>query len=239
VGVLLLLLTGTTVALAEQPDYFPMQVGNWWEYDVRNQRRDLGTFKVSVVDTTSLNGRSYFLLTGYRWLGTVFLPGNISADTLFVRKEGAKVFFRYFDGQDILFYDFGAREDERWHIPAGWTAEDASRCSWCGFFVSVNWDPELDRKLTPPRGHLFFGFGHDETLGPDMDWVEEFALGIGPVGSIFWSAEDGPRVVTVRRAFINNQELDFDITVIEQRSWGQIKLQFMEHHPKLTNGGQR
>ncbi|MFH1008403.1 MAG: hypothetical protein V1800_13025 [Candidatus Latescibacterota bacterium] len=204
-------------------DYFPLQIGNWWEYDVRNQRRALGTFKASVVDTTSMNGRTYFLLTGYRWFGQVFMPGYIPADTLLVRKEGAKVFFRNFDGQDILFYNFAAGEDDIWYIPADWAPESA----WpVRFSVYVNWDSELSQRLTPSEGHVFIGFGGEGLT----NWVEEFARGIGPVCSFFWAAEDGPRVITLRRAFINNQELSFGTTAVGQCSWGRIKWQFMEYH---------
>ena len=205
-------------------DYFPLQIGNWWEYDVRNQRRARGTFKASVIDTTSMNERTYFLLTGYRSLGTVFLAGDIPADTLLVRKEGAKVFFRNFDGQDILFYNFAAGEDDIWYIPRDW----APGAVWpARFSVYVNWDPELSQRLTPSEGHVFIGFGADGAA----NWVEEFARGIGPVGSIFWAAEDGPRVITLRRALINNQERSFGTTVVGQRSWGRIKWQFLKNHP--------
>jgi hypothetical protein len=64
VRVLLLLLVGTTAALAEEPDYFPLQVGNWWEYKIKNAIRDLGSLRVSVIATTRTTGRTYILLTG-------------------------------------------------------------------------------------------------------------------------------------------------------------------------------
>lgn len=216
----------SSVRAEEKADYFPLQVGNRWEYDISNPVRTVGTMSISVVDTTRISGISYFLLTGYQ-LGTVFQIYD-PPDTLFVRKVGEKVFFRYFDGRDILFYDFAASDEESWHIPLSWNADYPTDGN-VGFSIRINRDPERGYLIIPPEGHLFFGFQGYNIV--DADWVEEFAQGIGPVASILYFAADGRQVTKLRRAVINHQEFDFDITVIEQHSWGGIKSEFLDKHP--------
>ena len=64
VKILLLVLAGATVVLAEEIDYFPLQVGNTWTYAFTNVDPQTSvefpdTFTVSITDTQRVDGQLY------------------------------------------------------------------------------------------------------------------------------------------------------------------------------------
>jgi hypothetical protein len=94
----------------EEADYFPLEVGNWWEYVAS---ADSESCRVTVTDTEQHNGRTYWRLvsTPYSWW----------PDKMLYRKEDSKVYWKGYkhDGstsEEFLCLDFSAREPDTWWV---------------------------------------------------------------------------------------------------------------------------
>lgn len=84
-------------ALAQTPDYFPLDVGNVWIY---RERQALVT--VEVTRAEAIRGQIWYALSGYR------------QGEFWVRNDGAGRIFALDreQGEEKLWYDFGRREGE-------------------------------------------------------------------------------------------------------------------------------
>jgi hypothetical protein len=111
------------LAAAQDPDYFPLQVGNQWVYRCTQYCLSADTFTLEVVGTAPTpapDGSPYFILRGLAkdyWVRTV---------------DGSRVVARDPDGspEEKLWYDFAAPENQEYSTsvhPCNVTAEIASR----------------------------------------------------------------------------------------------------------------
>ncbi len=219
---------------AEERDFFPLDVGNRWvfqQFDLRYQDtlQVADIVSIEVIDQIQLNELPYFVL---RQDWNVFLP-----DTLFVRKEGARVFW-YIDEPDSvaldfqgsrildrnktawLAYDFEASPGTFWDLPLReqWGAR-SDLIIW-RVFINARWEGDIGLQVEPSQ--KFFRFS---SLGFVAEWDEVFEVGVGPVFITNFTTEteigDFGRL---KEAQIGNRTIIRDLsTPVEQTRWGQIK----------------
>ncbi len=98
-----------------QNSFFPLAVGNWWEYTVTEAPLLDSTFisrlnfTTRIVDKTELNNKTYFLLQ--ELLAKTDFP-----EPLLIRGDGNKIFANV-QGEDLLLYNFNPKGDTLWTIP--------------------------------------------------------------------------------------------------------------------------
>ena len=111
------------LAVAKDPDYFPLQAGNQWVYRCAKNCLESDTFTLEVVGTaptTAPDGSPYFILRGL-------------AKDFWVRMvDGSRIVARDPDGgpDERLWYDFAAPENQDYATsvhPCNVSAEIASR----------------------------------------------------------------------------------------------------------------
>ena len=84
-------------------DFFPLQVGNSWAYDIRFAWSDsTQSVTTRVIGTTMIGGKEYFLVKDYfgGW-------PHSQPDSVLLRQEDAKIYW-YLEGTEYLYYDFSA-----------------------------------------------------------------------------------------------------------------------------------
>lgn len=166
-------------------DYFPLHIGDKWEY--KNHIR-----KVSIA--TTINSKEYLLM----------LSEIYQADTLydsredFYRKENGKVYKLYTDQSDeFLFVDFSLAEGESWTYDMQMNDDD-------------QWNVTAQSEICFDFGQLVLEhckpFYHDVPGWADEEQVYVFAPGIGEISnySPAWGAGD-----TIQKAKINGIEYVF------------------------------
>ena len=207
---IILLAVGVAVVAGE--DFFPLQVGNTWNYRawLRGKPPEGIVLTTSIIGTKSLHDNTYFMLVGHFSRAV-----SIRNDTLLVRKSGNQVMLR-FGEFDKLWLDFSAEIGQSWKLPLRfWTSdldfEDAL----------ISLESSTDSLTVPGRS---FGKGLTFHFMPpfiDGDWTETYVAGIGPVKTEGVAA-DGPYLISLVEAEIGGQRLDFT-SVLGKASWGHIK----------------
>jgi hypothetical protein len=83
-------------------DYFPLQVGNYWEFKSYNGQ----TFKYQIDSVKNLDGVNYFRML------------RSATDTIYYRKDPYwKVYERRRTTAEVLKFDFGVPAGYRWALP--------------------------------------------------------------------------------------------------------------------------
>jgi len=114
--------------------YFPLHVGNTWQYRVERYDRQLGTRETSFLtvrvlkDTVLANGKSYFYLTGLASLHDDREPGYVRIDSLsgkiYCSCTTSDSWIEQCDDNEISFYDFGLADS----IKVFYYCRDSSYC---------------------------------------------------------------------------------------------------------------
>ena len=169
VGVILAFLA--QIAAAQQVDpraYFPIDIGNRWEFGYVLEPPDMppdtvSSGKFEILDTLSIEGREYFRITG--------LYAGI--DTL--RSDIAGRIWRRAAGRDDLFFDFTAPDDSMYLYPFGTGANEDS------VFYEVHVRHFLSIKTLAGdfENAVSFGFDIPEYIDEEIGFT--FAPNIGPV----------------------------------------------------------
>ncbi len=135
---------------SQQSNYFPLNLYDQRSYD--------NLAVETVIDTSIMNGKSYFLFDLYRTYNNVYF-----------RQESSKVYF-YTDSIDHLFYDFSANIGDSWVCPEPYS----------GMFGPMELQSTTDTVITPSgiyEGcYRFYHF-----IGYDYAYQEWFAPGVGLV----------------------------------------------------------
>lgn len=167
-------------------DYFPLQIGNTWEY--KNHIRKVGV-------RSTINNKEYTLITS-----EIF-----RADTLydtredFYRVKNGKVYKLYTDQSDeYLFADFTLSEGETWN----YTKQNMNGDQW-----NVTVQEAIDFSFGNIVLQNCKPFCHDVPGWADEEQVFVFAPGIGEINnnSPAWGMGD-----TIQKAKINGIEYEFN-----------------------------
>ncbi len=90
-------LCGTRLEMLQ--DYFPLQIGNNWEFELRGKR--------VVTQIQGLNGKDYFeIVDAYQ-------------TSRFYRVENDQVFVRSLEGEEELIFDLAAEVNTTWNYGVG------------------------------------------------------------------------------------------------------------------------
>ena len=230
---------------AEELDYFPLQVGNWWEYRWEHwnpytpeRPPEWALLRTEVGPTAQFAGREYLRLCDHFGFGV--------GDTLWVRAEGDQVWSWASElGEEFLWLDFGEQPEPRrfWSInaralgrvhtrdttPWKWKVDMERRMgvdtvvvdeSWVrGYRSSLEyWFPGQPGWIDHARG-LEFSI-REFTESPW--WAEIYVDGIGPVwADHVWGWENKGQVI-LERAYVNGKRIDIS-TSVQPHDWGRIK----------------
>ncbi|NIR51633.1 hypothetical protein GWO43_23915 [candidate division KSB1 bacterium] len=99
-----------------QNSFFPLAVGNWWEYEVTYAPNLDSTviphlsFMTQIIGKINLREKTYYMMQEYS------SPDVSFPDTLFIRSKGDTIFVRV-EGEDLLLYNFNPKGDTLWTIP--------------------------------------------------------------------------------------------------------------------------
>ena len=111
-GLACMLLAGVATAQAQAPDstgdFFPLRVGNTWTYDGQISFSSDTTFTYSILDTTSINGTTYYLHD--------FPLPPLNADFP-IRKDSLGRVLQYRDSMEVVLFDFTLEPGEIYEIP--------------------------------------------------------------------------------------------------------------------------
>lgn len=106
IGLFVLASCTKDAALPVSVDYFPLQVGNFWEMSF------VGTRTIDQIVT--LDGKDYYRMVSVR----VWKSGTVTKDTVFYRKVEGKVYQRGTKSTDeILRFDLSASSGQTWTYP--------------------------------------------------------------------------------------------------------------------------
>jgi len=146
-------------------DYFPLQVGNTWTYELSAPGHDLDgkILSVTIVDTKSVDGKKYFLFK------SDFPSIESPWDSALFRISNLRVFRRIND-KDYLWYDFEAQKGHSYQIPLGASGEQTG-------VVLENKDVEV----IVPVGTFENCYQFHFFIAYDHQWVESFAPHVGLV----------------------------------------------------------
>jgi hypothetical protein len=84
------------LAFADNGDYFPLQVGNWWRYDSIPEQ--------VITNTEMIGDTTYFVFSEYDFGSRKF------------REDSESQIIEYKDGEERVWYKFSALEGESWTI---------------------------------------------------------------------------------------------------------------------------
>jgi hypothetical protein len=167
-------------------DYFPLGVGDIWEYE--NQTR-------KVIGTESINGKEYKRVeVKYYRADTIY-----STHEMYYRKKnGIKIYkVNHEKTGEFLFADFSREDGESWTYPANIGDDD-------------NWNVTVRTDIDFDFGDLVLknckSFYYDVPNWADEEHVIIFAPGIGEISnvSLGWGLGD-----TLRKATINGIQYQF------------------------------
>jgi hypothetical protein len=95
-------------SLRMSPDFFPLEVGNRWVYEVHDETgRKVGDIDFSVQERTIISGRSYYVLTRFPFVAEL---GGLIRLIRYDRQEH-EYLRRTDDAEDPLFFADGARTE--------------------------------------------------------------------------------------------------------------------------------
>jgi hypothetical protein len=214
-------MAAASIARAEEPDYYPLDVGNRWEYRLYGvitnstipgygQVTVGGTWTETVVGRRTVQGVEYMELVGDR-----AAERNLNEDTLCVRKDGPRV-LAWHAGREFVFLDFSIVPDE-------WVLLDEP------FYHVV-----MREAPGPVFGKSFRRFYEPfaalpepillQLLSPDIHVFGTYFAGLGPaiwVTSTIWQAI----VYVLQSAHVGGQPYSFPspVTVVEHIPWGLVK----------------
>lgn len=214
---------------AAEPDYFPLQVGNWWEYEQFVELAPQGVLRRTVViGSKTVQGNEYSILV--RHFGA-------AKDTLLVRSYEQQVLVHtteseYGDGE-FPWLDFSRPEGTHWD-------------AWLPLFpgqieltVSIDryrsghsyiLDQLVSRALGQQALSDNFLVGFASLSGAEISWEEIYVNGVGPVVMLAYNAITGFDLsLVLRRAYVKGESLD--LTGVEQQTWGQTKYRFLKVYP--------
>lgn len=98
-------------------DYFPLQVGNTWVFDLY-EWPDVLVLQdtISIIDSLTIDSKTWFLFNRYFTIHEL-------EDSVYLRAEEDKV-YRYQAGREELWFDFTANEGDSWQISTRISAWD-------------------------------------------------------------------------------------------------------------------
>ncbi len=167
IWVLCLSTTNTRSQTPDASDYFPLQVGNTWIFDLY-EFPDIFVLRdtISIIDSMVLDDKTYFLFDKY------FTIEGLE-DSVYLRSENDKV-FRYQNGREELWFDFSANEGDDWSIKMRTAWEDTL------VQVSVSLDKKqytrtINNRILTNLFYFFFDYavdwGWSYTLAPELGCV--------------------------------------------------------------------
>jgi len=122
------------------PDYFPLQEGNYWIYEVSVPGfQGISYSKLEIIGTNQIEGKTYF-----KAISRV-IDGNY-LDTLFYRvNDNGYVFRRHRSADESELYHLNAVKGESWHL------SDSSMMTFNDFMPVV-----LTNKVTLSNCRAYF-----------------------------------------------------------------------------------
>ena len=119
------LIYGNVCSLAQEPDYFPISIGNKWIYEFTSANIHWADAIVQIVDTTKINEYTYYIL---QWAvhDNFYDPGSINYHTEYCRKasNGDVHFYNPIMDIDQLYYTF--QDDSIGHPYLYWVSPNVS-----------------------------------------------------------------------------------------------------------------
>ncbi|MEK6883683.1 MAG: BsuPI-related putative proteinase inhibitor, partial [Nanoarchaeota archaeon] len=173
--------TTTGISIA---DYFPMQVGNKWNY---NLKWDLDVdWEIEITGIENIADTPYFTFDNYSFVHSRYELNK------FRRDENGNILTRQ-NGIENVLYKFPAPEDSTWNF-RDWLARKERT------------DNILYNGVTVPAGTfenlITISFTRD---APDASYIaEQFAPNVGLVRRISDSIA-GPRIMELQGAFVNGK----------------------------------
>lgn len=160
-------------------DFFPLAYSNFWDFrklNLENEKVLNETFSISIIDTTIINEKKYFLmLQGWNDL----LP-----DTLYVRKEAFRVFW-HMNGKDLMVYDFEATLNSSWEVTLSAFGNNKEQ-------ILIIKKLNMDDVSLYNQQYLKFSI-----QGSNVYWFESFAINIGLCIIIYPNQDFGTEVTGV------------------------------------------
>ena len=163
-------ITSSTPQTPNASDYFPLQVGNTWIYDLY-EWPDVLVLQdtISIIDSLSIENKTYFLFNEY------FTSKLQLEDSVYLRVEADKV-YRYKDDHEEVWFNFAAHEGDSWQSEIYIPLIDSL------IFVKVtlhqqNYSFSINSR-TFEKGYNFVF-----DLGPDHAWSYALAPQVGCVSS--------------------------------------------------------
>jgi hypothetical protein len=169
-------------------DYFPLQIGNYWEFSTAHPGGDATSFKREIVGKTEIQGMEYY----------TFVSTNLNnqyRDTIYFRKdEQQHVYRRVKLEPEINVFRLNAAEGEHWKFG---NINDAE------YDVMVN---VLEIQLGSEHLSNAKVFSYDASQLADEEYYVTLSKGIGfsIEGSYAWGFTS-----TLQRARINGLEYTF------------------------------
>lgn len=149
-------------------NYFPLQVGNYWELrpPAQDPQNDQVVVKMEITGTQSFSGVEYYLM-----VRKTEASNGVSVDTAYYRTDNNGFVFQYWKTGEITNpYRLGAKDGDRWQLSDAST-EDDMRVTYYSTPVEINSTEVEDCRL----------FSFDKENWADEEHYTTLAPGIGIV----------------------------------------------------------
>ncbi len=231
-----------TVLAQEQRDYFPLEVGNWWEYNwgqwneaLEDGPEEWVLLRTEVGTTAQFADRKYLQLYHHFGWGV--------GDTLWVRAEGQKVWsWIPEDGKESLWLNFGQTGLGYPHLISKEVLgtihpSDIAPWKWKirvfesdSIFVERGWGGDFLQRVFPEKpGWIDHSMAFEFWMVPGIlefpFWSEYYVPDVGPVLMYYVWGWELTGLVILQRAYIGGEFIDVP-TSVKSSSWGKIKALF-------------
>jgi Secretion system C-terminal sorting domain len=185
-----LLLTFSSIGYSQTQidttEYFPLQIGNHWEYILYDMGGNQYTFYTVIGDTLMSNGKQY------KFVKTTF-PGTSDYNYNFYRNDG-NLQYKYFKDsiicpdQEYIIYNFTSPDSTIWPICYSFMGANLLTC-----FKTFNEYLPIFNQVVQTKEYLFVSINNKDTIwGPGFTGVTHVSKNIGVTfegyeGSIFLS----------------------------------------------------
>mgnify|MGYP005725557193 CR=1 FL=1 len=138
--------------------FFPMEIGNKWNYHSIPEAFSVNESMVEIINTTEIGGKTYFVFE------RTYPNLTTHRDTSYFRKESNKVFINW-NGEEFLYIDFDRDVNDSWE----------TRGSYIGVIQDKNKRFEVPAGIFTNATLVYF----DIPLAADAQFCEHYAKGVG------------------------------------------------------------
>jgi len=197
-------------------EYFPLHIGNQWNFAVSELVFPIDTLTETIIDTTRIENRLYYVFDQFYPFRNVAL--RMTDDSKLLLRDSLQ--------QEQVWLNFAAAVGDSWRVAAPGDASD----HW-----TVSLSSKTDTVIVPagPFANCYrFDFRGDR---PDDSWTEWYASGIGPVrwvsyGAIVYHYE-------LVRAHINGQ--DYPTLIRSGAKGSSMSFHLYQNYPNPFNESTR